>query len=618
MFTFRRLRRRDPKTTQNVKPGTIRRVLLFGFLYSRLLTAFLVVIIIAATVTTANPLVYRLIIDRGILKGDAALIVRLAIVLAVLALADAILGILQSYLSSKINAEIVISLRSRLFSHIQHMPLAFFTYAQTGALVTRLNDDVNGARSAFTDCLSNIVGNLIVVVLTLTAMTVLSWRITLGALIVLPIFVLSARFWGRKVQEISRERYELMTGMNIILVEHFNAAGALLTKLFGFIAEESKSFDKTATKVSEIGIRQALYGRLFFTPLTLVAGFVSAAVYGWGGVLVSKHALNVGTVIALVSYLSRLYYPLLDLSYAQVAIMASLVSFERVFEILDLPEKIRDRRDAVTIPPGPLTISFDRVAFRYPRAADVSLASLMTSEKLAGEINPLVLREISFEVKAGQLLALVGPSGAGKTTITHLLPRLYEVESGSIKINGVDVRDAKLNSLRERIGVVTQDPHFFHDTIRSNLSYGKPGATDQQIWRALRDAQIFNLIYSLPDQLGTVVGERGYRFSGGEKQRLAIARLLLRNPDVVILDEATAHLDSESEAAVQAAFENVLSARTSIVIAHRLSTILKANQILVIRDGMIVQRGNHAELISRRGPYADLYQRQFASPVSLG
>jgi len=590
-------------------------MLRFAVPYAGLLSLFLLVVIVDASIGIVNPLIYRQIINNGILKGNSGLIIHLALIVGVLGLFDGALGMAQTYLSSRVGAGIVLSLRAQLFDHIQGMPLAFFTRAQTGALVSRLNTDVGGARTAFTDILSNVVGNLITVILILGAMFVLSWRITVGAMLLLPLFVLPARFWGRKLQAITRESFDLTSTMNNLMVERFNVAGALLAKLFGRRQDEGKSFEEKAARVSDIGVKQALYARLFFTALLAMATCASAIAYGWGGVLAVRHLLDVGTVVALVSYLTRLYAPLLGLSNVQLSVMTALVSFERVFEVLDLPPMIREKANAAAIPPGPAHIVFDHVSFRYPSAAEVSLASLESIAIPDKRTQNTVLRDISFEVEPEQLVALVGPSGAGKTTITHLVPRLYDVQGGAIRINGMDVRDAKLDSLRERIGVVTQDAHLFHDTIRANLLYAKPDATEDEMWSALRDAQILNLIESLPDKLDTLVGERGYRFSGGEKQRIAIARLLLKAPDIVILDEATAHLDSESEAAIQQALETALAGRTSIVIAHRLSTILKADQILVVQAGTIVERGTHEQLLARPGVYAELYQRQLAMPA---
>jgi ATP-binding cassette subfamily B protein len=444
-------------------------------------------------------------------------------------------------------------------------------------------------------------------------MFVLSWRITLAAMVLLPLFVFPARFFGRKLQTITRETFDLISAMSTLMVERFNVAGALLAKLFGRPDHETREFMSRAARVSDIAVKQAVYGRLFITSLLLMASVASALAYGWGGVLVVRHALDLGTVVALVSYLARLFAPLIGLSNIQVSIMTALVSFERVFEVLDLEPTLRDKPGAVPIPAGPSGISFDQVSFRYPSAAEMSLASLESIAVPDRRPPKVVLQDVTFTAEPGQLVALVGPSGGGKTTITHLVPRLYDVQHGSIRIQGIDVRDATLESLRERIGLVTQDAHLFHDSIRANLTYAKPEATEARIKDALRAAQILELIESLPEGLDTLVGERGYRFSGGEKQRLAIARLLLKDPDVVILDEATAHLDSNSENAIQQALESALRDRTSIVIAHRLSTILKADQILFIQNGSIAERGTHAELLALRGLYSELYRRQLSS-----
>jgi ATP-binding cassette subfamily B protein len=494
------------------------------------------------------------------------------------------------------------------------MPLAFFTRVQTGALVSRLNTDVGGAQGAFTDILSNVVGNTVTLVLVLGAMFVLSWQMTLAALLLVPLFIFPARFWGRKLQQIMRESFNLTAAMSSLMTERFNVAGAYVAKLFGRPQDDSKEFEGKARRVSEIGVKTAIYGRLFGTSLMLMTIIATSFAYGWGGVLTVQHRLDLGTVVAFLSYLGRLYMTLTGLSNIQVTLMTALVSFERVFEVLDLPPMIQESPQAIAIPTGPALISFDRVSFRYPTASEVSLASLESIAVLDKTPEKTVLSDISFVAEPGQLVALVGPSGGGKTTITHLIARLYDVQSGSVAINGIDVRNAKLDSLHQRVGTVMQDAHLFHDTIRANLLYAKPNATDAELTEALRAAQILPLIDSLPQGLDTLVGERGYRFSGGEKQRLAIARLLLKAPEIVILDEATAHLDSESEAAIQRAFEIALRGRTSIVIAHRLSTILKAHQILVVNEGRVVERGTHAELLEQRGLYAELYQRQFASP----
>lgn len=606
--------RHEQPLRKRVKAGTAKRTLRFAAPYVKLLALFLLVVFADASVGVVNPLIYRRIINDGILAGNSTLVIHLAVMVAMLGLLDAALGVIQTYLSSKTSAGILLSIRTQMFEHIQKMSLAFFTRAQTGALVSRLNTDVAGARTAFTDILSNVVGNLITVALILGAMFALCWRITLGTLVLLPLFALPMRIWGRRLQRITRENYDLTATMTNLTVERFNVSGALLAKVFGRSREDRESFCEKAAKVSEIGVKQAVYGRLFFTALLAMATCASALAYGWGGVLAVHHMLDVGTIVALASYLTRLYAPLLSLSNVQVSIMTALVSFERVFEVLDIPPLIRERASAIAIPKGPARVTFHHVSFAYSTAADVSLASLESIAIPRKRAQKAALHDIDFEVAAGSLVALVGPTGAGKTTMIQLVPRLYDVQSGAVLINGLDVREATFESLAKRIGIVTQEAHLFHETIRANLLYAKPDATDEQISCALRDAQIYDLVQSLPDKLDTVVGDRGYRFSGGEKQRIAIARLLLKAPDIVILDEATAHLDSESEAAVQRALETALAGRTSIVVAHRLSTILKADQILVLQHGVIVQRGTHFELLAQRGFYAELYQRQFCEP----
>ncbi|MGH8319238.1 MAG: ABC transporter ATP-binding protein [Steroidobacteraceae bacterium] len=598
---------------QKIKWATVRRTLAVATPHSALLLVFLVVVVVSSSIGIAYPLIYREIIDEGILKQNAALIVRLAALIAGLGVVDAALGLGQTYLATRIGAEIVVSLRTRLFEHIQRMPLAFFSRAQTGALVTRLVTDAAGARRAFTDVLSNVAGNSVTVVLAFGALFALSWRITLIILVLVPAFVLPARHWGRRIREVTREAFAATAAMASAMVERFNVAGALLSKLFGRPGEDVRAFELKARTLSRTQIKATLYGRLNASGLILTATLATALAYGWGGVLVIQHLLDLGTVVAIASLLSRLYAPLMGLSNVQVNVMTALVSFERIFEVLDLEPTIRERQNALTISPGPIRLAFDDVSFHYPLAAEVSLASLESIAVPERRVQRTVLHDISFNVEPGQLVALVGPSGSGKTTITHLIPRLYDPEAGSVRLNGIDIRDAALESLRARIGVVTQDAHLFHDTLRANLLYARPDASDEEIRAALGDAQILEVVEALPDGLDTMVGERGYRFSGGEKQRLAIARLLLKAPDLVILDEATAHLDSASETAIQRALEQALAGRTSIVIAHRLSTVVRADQILVLKAGRIAERGTHAQLLAEAGVYAELYRRQFAA-----
>ncbi len=618
MGSMRALMQDASVTKKKVKPGTAKRMMRFAIPYTRLLALFLLVVIVDAGIGIVNPLLYRHIINNGFLKGDSALIVRYAVLAGVLGLIDGALGLAQGFLSATVGARVVLALRTKLFAHINRMPLAFFTRVQTGALVSRLNTDVAGAQGAFTDILSNVVGNSVILIGVLAAMFALSWQMTVAALILVPLFVLPARHWAQKLQQIVRESMTLNAGMSGLMTERFNVAGAYVAKIFGRPQDDIDEFETKAGRVSAIGVKTAIYGRLFGTAIMLTTVIATSFAYGWGGVLTVQHRLDLGTVVAFLSYLTRLYMALTGLSNIQVTVMTALVSFERVFEVLDLPPMIRDAPDAVPVPSGPARISFEHVSFRYPTPAEVSLASLESIAALETTPEKTVLQDIAFVAEPGQLVALVGPSGGGKTTITHLIARLYNVQNGSVAIDGIDVRKAKLDSLHERVGTVMQDSHLFHDTIRANLLYAKPNATEAELTGVLQAAQILPLVSSLPKGLDTLVGDRGYRFSGGEKQRLAIARLLLKAPDIVILDEATAHLDSESEAAIQQAFEIALRGRTSIVIAHRLSTILKADQILVVSEGRIAERGTHAELLEQGGLYAELYRRQFSGTAAAG
>ena len=608
---LRQLRRDGSVVQQRVTKGTARRMFRFARPYRNILYFFLVVIVIDAVIGVANPLILRSIINSGILKHNAHLIVVLALVAAGLAVASSVLSIAQRWVSAKVGEGLIFDMRAQVFAHISRMPLAFFTRTQTGALISRLNNDVLGAQQAFTDTLSSVVSNLVSVSLVLVAMFVLSWKITLVSLVILPVFVAPARRVGRRLSTITREGYELNAQMNNMMTERFNVSGALLVKLFGRPSDERSSFESKAGRVRDIGVTQAMYARFFIASLMLTASLATALVYGWGGVQAVEGTLTVGTVVALATYLTRLYGPLTALSNVQIDVMTALVSFDRVFEVLDLAPMIDEKPDAVDVPPGPARIEFDHVEFRYPKAEEVSLASLESVANLETTASNQVLFDVSFVAEPGQLVALVGPSGAGKTTITHLVSRLYDVRGGHVRINGIDVRDLTLSSLSGTVGVVTQDAHLFHETIRENLRYAKPDAGHDELVDALKAAQIMKLIDQLPDGLDTVVGDRGYRLSGGEKQRLAIARLLLKAPAIVVLDEATAHLDSESEAAVQAALATALRGRTSLVIAHRLSTVRNADQILVLDHGRIVERGRHDELLAAGGTYAELYRIQF-------
>src|SRR3954469_20459965 len=606
--------RRDPSVTARQLPkGTVKRILGIARPYRRELTFFLLLTVVSAVIGVITPLLAGDIVNRiSGLHGTAGQIVRIALIIAGLAVVDAGISLAQRWFSARIGEGVIYDLRGRVFEHVQRMPVAFFTRTQTGALVSRLNNDVIGAQQAFTSTLSGVVSNVIGLVLTAAVMFSLSWQITLISVVMVPLFVLPARRIGTRLQAITRESYGLNASMNATMTERFNVAGALLVKLFGRPSAEADSFRSRAARVRDIGVVSAMYGRTFFTALTLVAALATALVYGLGGWFAFNGTLSPGDVVALALLLSRLYGPLTQLSNVRVDVMSAMVSFDRVFEVLDLEPMIREAPDAEPLPAGDRSIELDAVSFSYPAASDVSLPSLEDVSLPEHGGPTAVLHGVSFRVEPGQLVALVGHSGAGKSTIAGLVSRLYDVTGGAVLGGGIDVRKATLDSLRDAIGVVTQDAHLFHDTIRANLLYARPEATEEQLWAALTGARIAALVRSLPDGLDTVVGDRGYRLSGGEKQRLAIARVLLKGPGIVILDEATAHLDSESEVAVQHALDTALAGRTSLVIAHRLSTIRSADQILVVDGGRIVESGTHEELLALGGRYADLYRTQFA------
>ncbi|MGY2130165.1 ABC transporter ATP-binding protein [Blastococcus sp. SYSU DS0617] len=606
--------RRDPSVVgRKLPPGTVRRILGVAQPYRRDLGFFLALVVGSSLIGVITPLLAGNIVNRiASLEGTSGDIVRIALFIAALAVVDAAISLGTRWYSARIGEGVIYDLRSKVFAHVQRMPVAFFTRTQTGALVSRLNNDVVGAQQAFTSTLSGVVSNVIGLVLTAGVMLTLSWQITLLSLVLVPLFVLPARRIGARLQDITRESYELNASMNATMTERFNVAGALLVKLFGRPEAEERSFSGRAARVRDIGVLSAMYGRFFFTALTLVAALATALVYGLGGYLAFTGSLSPGDVVALALLLSRLYGPLTALANVRVDVMSAMVSFDRVFEVLDLPPMIREADDAVPVPADDRSVEFDSVSFSYPAAEDVSLPSLeeVSLPEHGGPVD--VLHDVSFRVEPGALVALVGHSGAGKSTIAALVSRLYDVTGGAVRVGGVDVRQATLESLRGAIGVVSQDAHLFHDTMRNNLLYARPEATEEQLWAALEGAHIADLVRMLPDGLDTVVGDRGHRLSGGEKQRLAIARVLLKAPGIVILDEATAHLDSESEAAVQRALDAALTGRTSLVIAHRLSTVRSADQILVVDGGRIVESGTHTELLALGGRYADLHRTQFA------
>mgnify|MGYP006275931493 FL=1 len=609
---MRSMQRSRDVLSHKVKKGTLPRILEFARPYRGIISVFVVAVLLDAAVSSVSPLLLRGILDHGIDNNNRGLIIFLAAMTAVLAVGEAAISLAERRISAWLGEGLIFDLRLRVYKHIQAMPIAFFSRTQTGALITRLNNDVIGAQQAFTELFSNAIGNVVMVVLILSAMFVLSWQITIVALVLLPLFLIPARVVGRRLGGLFKRSMELNAQMNNVMTERFNVAGAMIVKLFGSPGMEVAYFEKRAAQVRDIGVEQATYSRIFFVALSLTASLATAFAYGFGGLAVTWGTISKGTIVALTLYLTRLYGPLTQLSNLHLDFMTALVTFERLFEVLDLEPTIKESPDAVSIPDGPAPVVFDRVSFAYPAAAEVSLASLEAVAVLDDTPRTPVLHDVSFEVAAGSMTALVGPSGAGKTTLSMLVSRLYDVDNGSVVIGGVDVRQATQASLSNTVGVVAQDPHLFHDTLRANLLYAKPDATVPEMEAALRSAQIFEMVSALPLGLDTVVGERGYRLSGGEKQRVALARLLLKSPRVIVLDEATAHLDAESEAAVQRALDETMANRTSIVIAHRLSTIRNADQILVVEAGRIVQRGTHDELIAAGGLYRDLYQTQFA------
>jgi ABC-type multidrug transport system fused ATPase/permease subunit len=602
---------RRAETPKGVRKGTVRRVLAFAGPHRLTLAIFLLLTVVSAVLAVTTPVLAGRVVDAIVAGRHPSVVIWLAVLIAGIALLDAGLGVVERWQSARIGEGLIYDLRRAVFSHVQRMPVAFFTRTRTGALVSRLNNDVIGAQRAFTSTLSGMVTNIIQLVLSLGVMFTLSWQVTALALLLLPLFVLPSRRMGDRMADLQRESAGLNAGMTTQMTERFSAPGATLVKLFGRPRAEADEFGERARRVRDIGIRTAMATRWFMTGLTLVSSLAQALVYGLGGYLALTGHLAAGTVVSLALLLTRLYSPLTALANARVDLMTALVSFERVFEVLDMKPMIAEREDPRRVPDGPVSVEFTDVRFGYPAADKVSLASLEDVATLDSRGGEEVLHGVSFRAEAGQLVALVGSSGAGKSTIASLVPRLYDVDGGSVALSGVDVRDLGFDSLRETVGVVTQDGHLFHDTIGANLRYARPEATDADLWDALRRARLADLVETLPDGLDTVVGERGYRLSGGERQRLTIARLLLARPRVVILDEATAHLDSESEAAVQEALTEALRGRTSLVIAHRLSTIRAAEQILVVEAGRVVERGTHAELLALGGRYSDLYHTQF-------
>lgn len=598
--------------------ATLRRIGTFARPHKRRIVYFVLLSVVTAMLAVATPLLAGSVVDAIVSDGEPSLVVRYALLIAAIAVAEAAFGLLSRWLSANLGEGLILDLRAAVFDHVQRMPVAFFTRTRTGALVSRLNNDVIGAQRAFSNTLSGVVGNVVMLLLTLAMMLRLSWEITLLALVLLPVFIVPARRMGSRMAKLQREAAHHNAAMGTRMTERFSAPGATLIKLFGRPGAESEEFATRARRVRDIGVRTAMAQSTFITALTLVSALALALVYGLGGYFALNGTLETGAIVSLAMLLTRLYAPLTSLAGARVEVMSALVSFERVFEVLDLKPLIDEKPDAREVPSGPVTVEFDDVRFGYPSADKVSLASLEEVASLDTRGGDEVLHGLSFRAEPGQTVALVGSSGAGKSTIAQLLPRLYDTDGGAVRIGGVDVRDLSAASMRQTLGMVTQDGHLFHESVRANLLLARPEATEDDLWDALRRARLEDLVRSLPDGLDTVVGERGYRLSGGERQRMTIARLLLAQQRVVILDEATAHLDNTSEAAVQEALAEALEGRTAIVIAHRLSTVRSADQILVVEAGRIVERGTHDELLVVGGRYAELYRTQFAGkPVQV-
>ncbi|WP_328532314.1 ABC transporter ATP-binding protein/permease [Nocardioides sp. NBC_00368] len=608
---MRNLRADRTVLQRGLPKGTVKRVVSYAGPHRTLIGTFLLFTVFDAALVVVTPLLTQRLIDDGVLAKNLSLVIWLAAAMAIVAVVDMAFGVVSGWLSTRIGEGLIFDLRTQVFGHVQRQSLAFFTRAQTGALVSRLNTDVLGAQRAFTSTLSNSVSNLISVFVVGAAMLVLSWQVTLMCVALFPILFLTSRWVGRRLAGLTREQMDGNAALATTMTERFNVGGALLLKLFGRREEEDAAFAQRADVVRRLGIRIALLTRLFGATMQMVPALATALVYGFGGWMVIRGDVTLGTLTALGLLLVRLLGPLQALSNVRIDVMTALVSFDRVFEVLDLPSLIKEKPDAVEVPADAASVRFRHVAFTYPRSDEVSLASLETIARPESREVREVLTDIDFVAEPGEMVALVGPSGAGKSTITHLIARLYDVRAGSVEVGGLDVRDVTLESLEAAVGYVTQDAHMFHDTVRGNLLYARPGATDEEIWAALEAAQVAGVIKGLPDGLDTVVGDRGYRLSGGERQRLAIARLLLKAPHIVVLDEATAHLDSESEAAVQTALDAALAGRTSIVIAHRLSTIRAADRILVIESGRVVESGTHESLLADGGLYAELYETQF-------